>query len=170
MRLPKRRHQLLDTHSTADDSHYLTSEALERLKRTVYELEVVERPKIVEAVSWSRALGDLRENAEYQDAKARMSRIDGRIFSLKQRIKNAILITAGSSADGISHIGSTITVRVEGKEKKYQILGSQESNPAYGKISHLSPLGKALIRCVKSEKVEVETPIGKIIYEIIDIQ
>lgn len=169
MRVPKRRHELLNIHDTSQDSHYLTKEAFERLKRTLYELEVVQRPKIVEDVSYARALGDLSENAEYQDAKARMSRIDGRIFSLKQRIKNVIPIESGTS-NGAVRIGSRVAVRVQDKNKEYTILGSQESDPTRGRISHLSPLGKALLGAVPGDFITVSTPRGETTYEIIRVE
>lgn len=169
MRVPKRRYELLRVHDASQESHYLTQEAYERLKRTLYELEVIQRPKIVEDVSYARALGDLSENAEYQDAKARMTRIDGRIFSLKQRIKNAIPIESGTS-NGTARIGSRVTVRIKGKEKEYTILGSQESDPLRGRISHLSPLGKALLGTSSGDTVTVSTPSGDIQYDIVLVQ
>jgi transcription elongation factor GreA len=169
MRVPKRRYELLRVHDASQDSHYLTPEAVERMKRTLYELEVLQRPKIVEDVAYARSLGDLSENAEYQDAKGRLSRIDGRIFSLKERIKNAVPIEAGTDG-GTVRVGSVVTVRVEGKVREYRIVGSQESDPVHGRISHLSPLGKALLAAMPGAVVMVETPQGPKGYEVVDVR
>ncbi len=155
-------------HDASQDSHYVTAEKLERMKRTLYELEVLERPKIVEDVARSRALGDLSENAEYQDAKARMGRIDGRIFSLKERIKNAIPIEPGTD-QGAARVGSRVTVRVNDAERTYHLLGSQESDPTRGRISHLSPLGKALLGAIAGDVVHIDAPAGRIAVEIIAV-
>ena len=142
MRLPQRRSQMLVKHGPETD--HLTPEAVDRLKNTLHSLEKIDRPKIVEDLSHALTLGDFSENAEYQDAKARLARIDGRIFGLKERIKNAIVIDRGG-ADGSIRLGSTVKFNLAGKEKTYEILGPQEANPSRGKISHLSPLGAALI-------------------------
>ncbi len=114
--------------------------------------------------------GDLSENAEYQDARARLSRIDGRIFGLKERIKNAIPIEEGVGASGRVRIGSTVVLRAAGQEKTFQILGSHESNPARGRISHLSPLGAALLDHAVGENVTITTPQGETTYEILEVK
>lgn len=141
MRLPQRRSQMLRNHGP--ESHELTPEAVERLKRTLEYLKKDERPKIVVDLSHALTLGDFSENAEYQDAKARLARIDGRIFSMQERIRNAIIIKKGAT-DAIG-IGSTVTFALGGKEKTYRIVGSQETDPSRGNISYHSPLGKALV-------------------------
>jgi transcription elongation factor GreA len=151
-------------------SRELTPEALERLKRTLQQLERVDRPKIVEDLSHALTLGDFSENAEYQDAKHRLSRIDGRIFGLKERIRLAIVIEGGPSASGAVTIGSTVRVRANGKESTWRILGSQESRPDRGQISHLSPIGSALMRHKIGDKIEISTPGGITVYEILSIE
>jgi transcription elongation GreA/GreB family factor len=136
------------------ETNELTAEAVERLKRTLEKLEHDERPKIVEDLSHAITLGDFSENAEYQDAKARLARIDGRIFGLKERVKNAVIIEQGP-ADGKIRLGSTVTVKTNGKEKTFRILGPQEADPTRGRISHLSPLGSALPRAMRFRRSHV---------------
>lgn len=142
------------------ESDELTPEAIERLKRTLHCLQKTDRPKIVEDLSHALTLGDFSENAEYQDSKARLSRIDGRIFSIEERIRNAIVIDAGAS-DTI-RVGGTVTFRLAGKEKTYRIVGSQESDPSRGNISYLSPLGKALLGRTVGESYAYHAPNGSI--------
>lgn len=170
MRIPQRRSQINRIRDVESMSRELTPETLERLKRTLMTLEKIERPKIVEDLSHALTLGDFSENAEYQDAKHRLSRIDGRIFGLKERIRLAIVIDQGPSESGAVGIGSTVRVRANGKESTWRVLGSQESNPTRGQISYLSPIGSALLTKKPGEKVEVTTPKGTTVYEIISIK
>ena len=157
MRLPQRRSQMMVKHGPETD--HLTEESVNRLKKTLYELENIERPKIVVDLAHAITLGDFSENAEYQDAKARLSRIDGRIFGMKERIKHAIVITSGSP-DGKIGLGSTVDLIINGKQKTYRILGPQEADPSKGRISHLSPLGSALMGKSVGDIVDYKTPDG----------
>ncbi|MEK7115984.1 MAG: transcription elongation factor GreA [Patescibacteria group bacterium] len=170
MRLPKRRAQILRTPQDEERSHELTLSAIRRLEHQLTHLVENERPSVVEDLSVAVQKGDLSENAEYQDARARLSRIDGRIFGLQERLKNAILINENAGQSGRAQIGSTVVLRVQGEEKTYQILGSQETNPSRGRISCLSPLGAALLDHVAHERITVNTPQGAIVYEIVDVK
>ncbi len=147
----------------------MTAEAIERLQQTVRRLETEERPKIVADLSHALTLGDFSENAEYQDAKARLSRIDGRLFGLKERIKHAIPIERTENTTGRARIGSVVRVHANGKSRTYEILGSLESDPAKGRISHVSPLGKALLGRAAGEQVVIEAPAGPVTYEILEV-
>ncbi|MCC7522906.1 transcription elongation factor GreA [Candidatus Uhrbacteria bacterium] len=162
MRLPQRRSQQLSQANREVDLN-VTKEAYERLKRTLDTLQKVERPKIVQDLSIALTYGDFSENAEYQAAKAALSRIDGRIFGLQERIKHAIIIEEGSE-NGIIRMGSTVVVSINGKEREYQILGPQEANPLRGKISYKSPLGAALLGHASGDRVEYVNPDGEKLY------
>lgn len=168
MQVPKRRGQGIRKYGDRDD--HLTAAALERLRRTLERIEREERPKAVEELSRTREMGDLSENAGYQEAKGLVARLDGRIFSLKDRIKNAIVIESGADDDGRARIGATVTVRVNGHERTYEIVGSQETNPSGGRISHRSPLGSALIGHAAGDRVTVKAAAGEIAYEIIAVK
>ena len=157
MQLPKRRHQLLKTYDESDDSRFLSVEGINRLKRRLYELENVEHPRAVEDVSVAHAKGDLSENAEYQEAKSRLARIDGNIFSIKEKVKNAIPIERGADSSGRIRLGSTVLLDLNGKERSYDIVGPQEADPSRNRISHLSPLGSALLGRVAGDVVHLET-------------
>lgn len=138
---------------------HVTAEAVERMKRTLEHLQKNERPKIVQDLSLALTYGDFSENAEYQAAKAALSRIDGRIFGLQERIKRAIVIESGSE-DGMIRLGSEVEIEINGKQKTYRILGPQEANPLRGDISYLSPLGGALMGHRANETIEYVTPDG----------
>jgi transcription elongation factor GreA len=149
---------------------YLTKEGLEELKNEYQELSKVKRPDILARVSQARSMGDLSENAEYVAAREELSFIDGRIDELEELIKQAVLIQE-SHAKG-SHVvklGSTVTVNVKGKKEIFMVVGEWEADPKEKKISHESPLGKALLGKRIGEKVEVEAPVGKLGYTIVSV-
>lgn len=152
-----------------DDDRHLTAAAVERLRRDLRDLEEQQRPRTVEDLTRAREMGDLSENAAYHEAKARLGRIDGRIFSLKERVRNAIIIEAPGEG-GLARIGSTVTVSVNGRQKTYQILGSQETDPSLGRISHLSPLGAALMGHGAGETVTVKAQDKDVAYRIDEVR
>jgi transcription elongation factor GreA len=169
MRLPTRKSQLLRISDDDGGPIPLTAEAIERAKRDLERLQTTERKQAVEDLTVALAKGDLSENAEYQEAKGRLARIDGRVFNLKERLKRASLIEQGNS-DGTVRLGSNVAVHVNGQQKTYDIVGPQESNPSRGRISHISPLGSALIGHVQGDIVTIETPNGPTAYQIIDVR
>lgn len=148
----------------------MTAEKVRRLKADLEDLERVQRPKAVEDLTKAREMGDLSENAAYTEAKARLGRIDGRVLSIKDRLKNAIIIETGADPSGKIRIGSTVVLMINGNRRTYQILGSQETNPAAGRISHLSPLGKALIDRRAGETVTVAANGRDIVYTIVEVK
>ena len=150
---------------------YVTREGLKELKRELSELTEVKRPQIVERVSQARAMGDLAENSEYTAAREELSLIDGRIEELSQMLKHAELINGGRASSGRKSVqlGSKVVVRVGGKREEFTVVGEWEADPHEKKISHESPLGKALINRRVGEKVEVEAPAGKILYSIVEV-
>lgn len=169
MQIPKRRSQLLKIRDDENLIVYLTPHAFERLKKLLIELEI-ERPGVVEDLRIAVQKGDLSENAEYQDAKARLGRIDGRIFSTKEKIKNAVMIEKGPDPSGRIRLGSTVVLSVNGRQKTYSIVGPQESNPTQGRISHISPLGAALVGHVIGDSITLTTENGEMMYGVVDVQ
>lgn len=167
MRLPQRKSEQNRKYGGAEDSH-LTAEAVERLKEDVRRLERT-RPKVVEELSAAREMGDLSENAAYQHAKGRLAGIDRRLHVLKERIKNAVIIERGAGDDGTVCLGCTVTVLVNGRERRYDIVGSQEADPTAGKISHSSPVGAALLGHRSGDRVKIEINGRTVEYEIADV-
>ncbi len=151
---------------------YLTKDGLTSLQNEHGELTKKKRPEVLARVSAARDLGDLSENAEYVAAREELSFIDGRIDELEELLKEVILIAKTNGRAGVHSIklGSKVTVRIDGKKEVYMVVGEFEADPAEKKISHESPLGKALLGKKVGEKVEVEAPAGKIVYTILSIQ
>ena len=145
----------------------ITKEGLEELKKELEELKNVKRPELVERLSDARTQGDLTENSDYHSAKNDLEFLDGRISEIEYVFRNAQVV-ASSSKNAVS-VGTKVTLRTGRKEHVFYIVGEWEADTAGKKISHTSPLGKALIGKKIGEKVEVEAPAGKIIYEIVSI-
>lgn len=151
---------------------FLTKEGLIQLKKEYEKVTNVKRPKAVERISIARGLGDLSENSEYTAAREELSFIDGRIEELEQILANAKVIREGNVAKGKKgavKLGSKVTLKVNGRKEAFTVVGEWEADPTEKKISHDSPLGRALLGKAVGEKVEVEAPAGKIVYAIVSI-
>lgn len=148
--------------------YLLTPEGLAKLNQELKYLINEKRKEIIERIKEAAAHGDLSENADYAQAREEQSFIEGRIQEIEDIIKNAEIIAAASGHSLVT-IGSTVAVKVKGDEKKYTIVGSNEANPAEGKISNESLVGKALLGKKIGDKVGVTTPAGEVIYEVASI-
>ncbi|KKQ41196.1 MAG: Transcription elongation factor GreA [Candidatus Magasanikbacteria bacterium GW2011_GWA2_37_8] len=154
---------------TDNNIQYLTAESLETLQSDVNTLKNKTIPDIAKRIDEAKQQGDLSENAEYHQAREDMSWAQGKLRELEQILENYQLITKTDNV-GVVSVGSTAVVKVNGTTKEYTIVGPQEIDPAKGYISNESPIGTALIGARKKDKVEVSTPAGKLIYEIIEIK
>lgn len=150
---------------------YLTKTGLDELKKEYDELSNIKRPLIVQRVSDAREMGDLSENAEYSAAREELAFIDGRIEELEELLKQVNVIEEDQQTSS-NHVklGSQVTVKQNGNNIVYSVVGEWEANPSEKKISHESPLGKALLGKKVGESVEVTAPVGKITYTIVDIK
>lgn len=120
----------------------LTAAGKAELEKELAEL-IAERPAIAERLATARAFGDLSENQEYSDARAEQKNVENRILEIQETLKNAVLIKTNKSDKAA--IGSTVSITMSGKKFTYTIVGPVEANPLEGKISHESPIGKALL-------------------------
>ena len=144
----------------------MSAAGLERLKQELHELKTVKRRELADRIETAKALGDLSENAEYHEAKDALSFVEGRIHEIEDILKNVAVIEEETGAVGIIRIGSTVVVEVNGKEKTYSIVGSNEADPLQGLVSNESPIGSALLGKKEDDIAEVEAPAGRIIYKI----
>lgn len=147
---------------------YLTKEGLEALKIELAALKSTKLPQGVERVSRAREFGDLSENAEYHSAREDLAWIEGRIEEITILLSQASEIKSGKS-DSVG-IGCTVKVGINGNQHEFAIVGEWEADPAAKKISHESPLGKALTGKKVGEVVEVDAPAGKIAYTVLGIK
>lgn len=145
----------------------VTREGLTELKKEFDELVNKKRPEAVARLSLARGQGDLAENSEYAAAKQDLAFMDGRIAELEKVISEAKVVANHSKSK--VDVGCKVTLHVNGKKELFLIVGEWEADPTKKKISNSSPLGKALLGKKVGEKVEVEAPVGKIIYKIVSI-
>jgi transcription elongation factor GreA len=145
----------------------MTRPGYEKLREELDRLKYTERQAIIKAIAEARAHGDLSENAEYHAAREKQSFIEGRIGELEAKVGAAEVIEPPTSGDRVT-FGSTVLLEDEtGKEYHYQIVGSDEAEPAKGKISILSPLARALIGKSVGVSVTAQLPGGKKIFDIV---
>lgn len=152
----------------ADQIHYLSPESLEALQKEYTTIKEQTIPDIAKRIDEAKQQGDLSENAEYHQAREDMSWAQGRLLELEQIINNSEIFTHKKSA--VVAVGSKVKVKVQGKERDYTIVGPQEVSPAKGFISNESPLGSHLLGHKVGDKVEIDVPAGKQVYQITAIE
>ena len=149
---------------------YLTPEGLARLEEELEHLRTVRRREVAEALKRAAEMGTV-DNAEYDEAKNDQARIEGRIRTLENLLKSAVIIADSGGPSDVVRVGSRVTVRTErGKEEHYTIVGSEEANPAEGKVSNVSPVGKALLGKRVGEVAEAQVPAGKLRLTVLKIE
>jgi transcription elongation GreA/GreB family factor len=143
MQLPKRKLGFQTEHP--DAVVYLKPEGVKKIEREIKRLKEVDEPRAIVDVSAAVQKGDLSENAEYQESRGRLTRIQNRIVKQTERLKRVEVI----SSDGVEvvNVGSSVTIESEeGKRKTYEVVGPDEVDPAHGRISYLSPIGSVLMK------------------------
>lgn len=151
----------------------VTVQGDEKLRSELNHLRNVERPNVIAAIAEARAHGDLKENAEYHAARERQSFLEGRIQDIEAKLANCHVIEITQIPnEGKVIFGSTVTVlNLHTKNRvSYQIVGEDEADIADQKISVSAPMARAMIGKYIEDVVEVKTPQGNVIYEIIDVQ
>lgn len=148
----------------------LTKQGLENLKEEILRLKTVDRVVNLEALKDAREQGDLSENADYDSARDEQAKIESRIKEIENILKNVEIIKQDKS--NRANIGKKVTLKIAGGKKKiYTIVGPIEANPLNGKISNESPIGQAVIGCIKGDVISVKSETGRDIeVEIIDVK
>ncbi|MGC8651349.1 MAG: transcription elongation factor GreA [Minisyncoccia bacterium] len=152
--------------------NYITPESYKKLKEELDFLKTTKRKEIALKVQEAKDLGDLSENAAYQETKELQSALETRILELELLLKNASLIHPNKD-NGSVGLGSSLLVQNITKsnlKREFTIIGAHEANPAEGKISNESPLGKAFLGHKKGDIIIVKTPQGDVKYKILNIQ
>jgi transcription elongation factor GreA len=150
----------------------MTAEGAQKLREELQRLKFVERPRITTAIAEARALGDLKENAEYHAAREQQSFTEGRISEIEGRLANAEIIDVTKiNAQGRVVFGATVALlNVDsGDEVRYRIVGEDEANIKAGLVSINSPVARALIGKSAGDAVTVQVPSGLVEYEILAV-
>jgi transcription elongation factor GreA len=146
----------------------MTRAGYERLREELERLKKVDRPAISRAIGEARAHGDLSENAEYHAAREKQALTEARINELEMKVATAEVLDPPTSGDRVI-FGSTVRLEDEdGKGARYQIVGSDETDPSRGRISIMAPLARTLIGKRVGDCVEAQLPGGKKRFEILD--
>lgn len=155
----------------ATEESYLTREGEDALRRELRQLVETRRPTLARKLKDAVAQGDLKENADYHDAKEQLGFVEGRVQHIESILMNAIIVDSSEPSDEV-RVGSTVVIQEigSGEDEEYQIVGSAEANPRERKISQKSPIGSALLGKQIGKKVSVTTPDGEIRFKIVDIR
>ena len=151
--------------------HYLSKEKFAELEAEFEHLKTTGREEIAAALEYAKSLGDLSENAEYHEARETQAKTEDRILTLERILKDMVIVEDKKGGVTVA-LGSTILISKTGEKspQRYHLVGSEEANIAEFKISNESPLGRNLIGKKKGESVTIETPRGKTIYTINEIE
>ncbi len=149
----------------------LTKERLEQLEEELNYLKTTREQEVAELLKVARSFGDLSENSEYDEAKNEQSKLYGRIAEVENILAHAVIIDDAEIEHDVVGLGSTVELEdVEfGDVDKYEIVGSQEANPAVGRISDDSPIGRAIVGKKAGVTVTVEAPGGALQFKIISV-
>lgn len=149
----------------------LTEEGLRALEEELKYLKGEKRAEMAEKIKLARSYGDLSENSEYDDAKNEQAIMEARIRDIEATLKNYELID--ETDESVSHVRLSSKVKIEmlttGSTREFKIVGANEINPAEGKISDESPIGRALMGHNEGDVIEAETPGGTVAMKILEI-
>ena len=145
----------------AEKPIFLTTEGRAKLEAELEQLKTVRRAQVAERIHSAKEEGDIMENSAYDEAKNEQAFVEGRIMTIEQMLKNAVMIDA-TRATGVVGIGSYVTVveRGERDDEMFQIVGSAEADPTKGRISNESPVGRALLGKRVGDEVQIKIPDG----------
>lgn len=144
----------------AEKPIFLTPEGRAKLEAELEQLKTVRRAQVAERIHAAKEEGDITENSAYDEAKNEQAFVEGRILTIEQMLKNAVLINETRASDSVG-IGSYVTVAEQGNSTEvYQIVGSAEADPTRGRISNESPIGRALLGKRVGDEVQVKIPDG----------
>src|SRR4051812_4090100 len=148
----------------------ISQEKFEELTKELDELRTTRRREVAEQLEYARSLGDLSENAEYQQAREMQASVEERITKLENILKNAKIVRSAKS-DNVG-MGTVVSVQKVGSDEKhsYTIVGAEEADMLSGKISYHSPLGSALMGKKKGDEFSFHTPKGAAKYKILKVE
>ena len=150
---------------------YLTPEGQKKIEEELHYLKTTRREEMALKLETAIRQGDLKENADYHDAKDEQGFIEGRIRDLEDSLRRSQLIEVEGPSDKV-RVGSTVTVNEDGfdEEETYHIVGAHEADPGNGRISNESPIGRALLGARAGDLVSAETPAGEIRFVVQSIK
>lgn len=157
--------------TSSEPKNYITPQGVKRFQDELRNLRRVERPKVVEIVSWAAGNGDRSENGDYIYGKQKLREIDRRIRFLMKRLEHATVVDPAEQTNRDQvFFGATVTYANEqDEEKTVRIVGRDEARHDDGEISWVSPIARALLRAREGDLVKVQTPNGLEEIEVVEI-
>jgi len=154
----------------AQEKQFLTAKGAAKLRKELEALKGPGRAEIAERLRKAVRQGDLSENADYTNAKEQQAFLEGRILELETLLRKATIVERPGSS-GQVEIGSTVVVSEDSQNKStFLIVGAKEASPREGRISHESPIGKALMGKMVGQTAQAETPGGRIRFKILEVR
>jgi len=146
----------------------LTPDGAARLRAELDELTTVKRPLVIARIRTAKEHGDLKENSDYHAAREEQSFLEGRVQAIEARLRSAVIVEAPAAGSRIG-LGSVVTLDDDGEAVTYTIVGADDSDPSRGRISSVSPVGRALVGRETGDFVVVATPSGEQRYRVLDV-
>lgn len=155
----------------SENKNLMTAEGKAKLQEKLDYYLKVKRPEIAKRIQAARELGDLSENAEYDEAKRDQAEMEVEILAMQKQLEEAVVIDDSMLPNDEVRIGSKIRIKdMQTKEEFiFDIIGSSEADPLNGKISNLSPIGSALLKKKKGQTIKINTPDGVLSYKLMEI-
>jgi transcription elongation factor GreA len=153
------------------DIEWLTQEGYNKLRAELDELKNIKRPEVARMLEIARSHGDLRENAEYDAAKNHQGMLEGKIATLERKLMRSRIFEPGAAGDGKAYLGCCVKLKdlKYGDEFEYHLVGADEGDAVAGKISVVSPVGKALLGLKEGDVAEIQVPAGTLQYEVLSV-
>jgi transcription elongation factor GreA len=152
----------------SDERVLMTQGDLSNVKAEVERLETVDRAEMAERIKAARELGDLKENAEYHDAKDAQAVLETKIQRLRDQLRRAEIVEAESGSETVT-FGSRVRLAEGGRELDYTLVSAVDADAAQGRLSVESPVAKALLGARQGDTVEISTPKGSRRLEVVSI-
>ena len=161
----------VDPRTPAGSKNYITPAGHARLKSELKALVETERPELIKTVAWAAANGDRSENADYLYGKKRLREIERRIRFLMKRLEAAEVVDPRGQDQERVFFGATVSYRdASGREHTVAIVGTDEVDPARGRVSWVSPVARALLKAREGDSVTLRTPAGHETLEVLEIR
>lgn len=149
---------------------YMSAQSLAALRTELADLVGAKRLAMADRIAEAVQLGDLSENGDYEDAKRQQSFLEGRIQTIEQLIRNAVIVEAkGRKRSRTIEMGSKVTINTEDGKETFTIVGSHEARPSEGRISNQSPVGRAMLGKQAGEEITARTPGGDFVFKILTV-
>ena len=156
---------------TNDEKEYISAEKKKELEDELAELKGPRRKVILDSIEFAKSLGDLSENAEYQQAREDQGKLEERILKIEHILKTSIIVSKNIKHEESISIGSIVSVQKVGSKdiNNFQIVGSEEADVSQNKISNKSPLGEALLGKREGDLASFMSPVGIVEYKILAV-